>query len=154
MVQFWKYWFFKIGYFIYLYFKCYPLSQFPLSYPPLPCFYEGALPPTHPFPPNCPSIPLHWGVKPSQDQGPPLPLMLDKAPSAPSVLPLTSPFGSLCLVRWLAASIHICIGQDLAEPLRRQLYQHVLCGITIVSGFGVCLWDGYPGQAVSGWLER
>jgi hypothetical protein len=26
-----------------------------------------------------PSIPLCWGIKPSQDQGPPLPLMPDKA---------------------------------------------------------------------------
>jgi hypothetical protein len=36
-----------------------------------------------------------------------------------------------------------------AEPLRRQLYQapvskHFLAS-TIVSGFGVCIWDGFPG---------
>ena len=51
--------------------------------------------------------------------------------------------------------ICICIGQDLAEPLRRQLYQapvskHFLAS-AIVSGFGVCMWDGSPGGAVSGW---
>jgi hypothetical protein len=89
---------------------------------PLSSFYERALPPTHPLLPHRPSIPLHWDIKPSQNQGPPLPLMPDKAPSAPSVLPLTLPLGSLCSVQWLAASLHICIGQNLAEPLRRQLY--------------------------------
>jgi hypothetical protein len=58
---------FKIDYFIYLHFKC-PLSWFP----PLQ-------PPTHPIPPHCSSIPLHWGIKPPQDTGPPLPLMPDKS---------------------------------------------------------------------------
>ena len=43
----------------------------------------------------------------------------------PSVLSLTPPLGSLCSVRWLASSIHICIGQALAEPLRRQLYNAI-----------------------------
>jgi len=33
----------------------------------------------HSFPPLCPGIPLHWGMEPSQDQGPLLPLMSDKA---------------------------------------------------------------------------
>jgi hypothetical protein len=65
-------------------------SANPLPTPPLLCFYEGAPhPPSYPLPPQRPSTPLHWGIKPSQDQGPPLPLMPDKAPSAPSVLPLT-----------------------------------------------------------------
>jgi hypothetical protein len=81
--------------------------------------------------------------------------MPDKAPSAPSVLPLTLPLGSLCSVLWLAVSLCICVGQDLAEPFRRQLYQapvskHFLAS-TIVSGFGVCMWDGAPGGTVSGW---
>jgi hypothetical protein len=96
-------------------------SANPLSHPPLPCFYEGASPPSHPLLPHCPSIPLHWGIKPSQDQVPPLPLMSEKAPSAPSVLLLTPPLWSLSSVGWLAVSI--CVGQDLAEPPRRQLYQ-------------------------------
>ena len=75
--------------------------------------------------------------------------MSDKAPSAPSALPLTPPLGSLCSVRWLTASIRISIGHDLAEPLRRLLYQapvskHFLAS-AIVSGFVVCMWDGSPG---------
>ena len=60
------------------------LSPFPvsplqtLSHPFLPCFYEGAHPSTYPLLPHLPSIPLHWCIKPSQDQGPPLPLMPDQ----------------------------------------------------------------------------
>jgi hypothetical protein len=72
-----------IGYFIWLHFKC-PPFQFPFCKPPIsdpfPCFYEGA--PPHPTPrllPPRPSIPLPWGIKPSQDQGSLLPLMPDKA---------------------------------------------------------------------------
>jgi hypothetical protein len=42
-----------------------------------PCFYEGAPPPTYLIPPQCPGIPLHWGIKPSQHQEPLLPLMPD-----------------------------------------------------------------------------
>jgi len=76
-------------------------------------------------------------------------------PSAPSVISLTPPLGSLCSVQWLAVSLQLCISQALAEPLRRQLYQapevmHFLAS-AIVSGFGVCIWDGSPGGAVSGW---
>jgi hypothetical protein len=40
-----------------------------------------------------------------------------QTPSALSVLSLTPPLGFLCSVRWLAASIYICVGQALAEPL-------------------------------------
>jgi hypothetical protein len=52
-------------------------------------------------------------------------------------------------------SIHFCICQTLAEPLRRELNQapvskHLLAS-TIVSGFVDCIWDGSPGGAVSGW---
>jgi hypothetical protein len=75
--------------------------------------------------------------------------------SAPWVLSLAPPLGTLCFVQWMAVSIHFCICQALAEPLRRQLYQaHVsklLLASTIVSGFGDCIWDGSPGGAVSGW---
>ena len=53
------------------------LSPSPLF--PSPFLYEGAPPPTHPFLLHCSSIPLCWGTKPPQDQGPPLPLMSDKA---------------------------------------------------------------------------
>jgi hypothetical protein len=51
----------------------------PLSHPPSSCFCEGVLLPTCPFLPHRHSILLCWGIKPSQDQGPPLPLMPDKA---------------------------------------------------------------------------
>jgi hypothetical protein len=42
-------------------------------------------------------------------------------PSAPSVLSLSPPLESQCSVQWLVVSIHLCICQALAEPLRRQL---------------------------------
>jgi hypothetical protein len=52
-------------------------------------------------------------------------------------------------------SIHFCISQALAEPVRRQLYHSpvskLLLASAIVSGFGGCLWDGSPCWAVSGW---
>jgi hypothetical protein len=76
-----------------------------------------------------------------------------KTPSAPWVLSLAAPLGTLCSVQWMAMSIHFCICQALAEPLRRQLYQtpvskHLLAS-TVVSGFGDCILDGSPGGAVS-----
>jgi hypothetical protein len=59
-------------------------------------------------------------------------------PSVPSVLSLT-PLRTPCTVQWLAASIHLCIYQALAEPLRRQLYQapvsKYILPPTVVSGF-------------------
>jgi len=69
--------------------------------------------------------------------------------------PPNSPIGVPVIIRWLALTILICIGQDLAEPLRRQLYQapvskHFLAS-AIVSRLGVCMWDGSPGGIVSGW---
>jgi hypothetical protein len=73
--------FFKvfIGYFIYLHFKCYPPSWFPLRIPPshplLPASMR-ALP--HPLQSHNPSIPLRWGIEPSQE-GPPCSLMPDKS---------------------------------------------------------------------------
>jgi hypothetical protein len=41
----------------------------PLSNPQIHYFYECAPIPTYSFPPYHHSIPLHWGIKPSQDQG-------------------------------------------------------------------------------------
>ena len=75
--------------------------------------------------------------------------------SAPSLLSLTPPFGTLCSVQWLAASICLCICQALAEPLRRHLCQdpvskHFVAS-AVVSGFDDCIWDGFPGRKVSGW---
>jgi hypothetical protein len=51
----------------------------PISHFPSPCFYEGVPSPTYPFPTPLPCIPLHWGIEPSQDQGPLLSLMPKKA---------------------------------------------------------------------------
>jgi hypothetical protein len=50
----------------------FPLPPTPPITSPCPCFYEGAPPLTHPLlpPPFPPCIPLHWGIEPSQDQGP------------------------------------------------------------------------------------
>jgi hypothetical protein len=63
-----------------------------------------------------------------------------QTPLAPRVLFLSSSIGDLVLSLWLAESIHLCICQALAEPLRRQLYQvpvnKNLLASTIVSGFG------------------
>ena len=83
-----------------------------------------------------------------------LPMRL-QTPSAPTDLALTSPIRVPCSVQCLAVYICICIGQVLAEPPRRHPYQapvskHFLAS-AIVSGFGVCIWDGSPGGAVSGW---
>jgi hypothetical protein len=55
-----------------------PTPQNPLSHPSSPCFNEGAPPLPHPPQPPRPCIPLHWGIEPSQDQGPLLPLMSNK----------------------------------------------------------------------------
>ena len=81
----------------------FPVSplQIPYFIVPLPCFYEGAPPPPQPTR-SCLTILAIlyiWGTKPSQDQGPPLLLMPDKAPSAPSVLPLTAPSEFMCSVQ-------------------------------------------------------
>jgi hypothetical protein len=46
---------------------------------PPPCLYEGTPPLTHLLLPHSSSITLHRGIKPPQDQGPPLPLISDKA---------------------------------------------------------------------------
>jgi hypothetical protein len=77
-----------------------------------------------------------------------------QTPPAPWVLSLAPSLRTLYSVQWMAVSIHCCICQALAEPLRRQLDQtpvsKLLLASTIVSGFGGCLWDGFPGRAVSG----
>ena len=59
-------------------FPGFPLKA-PYAISHLHCLYENAPPPTHLLPSHHLSIPLHWGIKPPKDQGPPLPLMLDKA---------------------------------------------------------------------------
>ena len=59
------------------------LFPFPFHKSPIPssssCLCEDAPPPTYPLQPHHPNIPLFWGIKPPKDQGPPLPMKLDKA---------------------------------------------------------------------------
>jgi hypothetical protein len=77
-----------------------------------------------------------------------------QTPSALLVLPPTLPLGSLCSDRWLASSIHICICQVLAEPLRRQLYQSAvrkyLLGSVIVSQVAAYRMDPQVRQSLDG----
>jgi hypothetical protein len=84
-----------------------------------------------------------------------IPPMRLKTPSAPWVLSLAPSLGTPCSVQWMVVSIYFSICQALAEPLRRQLYQapvsKLFLATTIVSGFGVFLWDGSAGRADSGW---
>jgi hypothetical protein len=72
-----------------------------------------------------------------------------QSPSAPSVLPITLPLGSLDSIQWLGVIICICTGQALVEPLREQPYQAPVskCFLApaIVSRSGVCRWDGSLG---------
>jgi hypothetical protein len=76
LISFFPHWLFYLFTFQMLF--PFPVSlSSPHPFPP-PCFYEGAPPPTH----SClidPTIPLCWGIKPPQGQGPPLPLMSGKA---------------------------------------------------------------------------
>ena len=73
---------FFLDIFLYLHFKCFPLSRCPLWKPPNsslpPHLYEGA-PPTHPLPSSCPGISLHWGIETPQAQGLLLPLLSKNA---------------------------------------------------------------------------
>jgi len=83
-----------------------------------------------------------------------LPMVL-QTPSAPSVLSLTPPLGTLCSVWWLAANILFCISKVLEEPLRRHLYQtlvrkHFLAS-AVGTGFSVCIWDLSLRGSVSRW---
>ena len=67
--------FIYIRHFLYLHFKSYSLSWFLLQKPalPSPCLL------THSLLLPGPGIPLYWGIEPSQDQGPLLSLMTNKA---------------------------------------------------------------------------
>ena len=69
-----------VGYFLYLHFRCYPLSQFPLWNPlPSPDSMKMLLiPPTHSHLTGL-AFPLHWGIQPSSDQGLLLLLIPDNA---------------------------------------------------------------------------
>jgi hypothetical protein len=81
-----------------------------------------------------------------------LPMRL-QTPSTLSVLSLTPLLGTLHSVQWLAVSFSLCTFKALSGLLRRQPYQapirmHFLAS-TIVSGFGDCIWDEFPGGRVS-----
>ena len=73
-------------------FSCFP-SKNSLSHspPPFPCL------PTHTLPLPCPGISLHWGIEPSQDQGPLLSLMSHRPSSATYVAGAMGP--SMCTLR-------------------------------------------------------
>ena len=73
-----------------------------------------------PTPMSCPGIPLHWGIEPSQDQGPLLPSMSNKV--------------ILCYIySWSHGSVHAC-----------SLVGSLLPGISEVTGWFILLfllWD-------------
>jgi hypothetical protein len=73
--------------------SCFPDSPYENSLSPPPTFSS-----THPLLFPVPGIPLHWDVQPSQDQGPLLPLMTDKAISAIYIAGTMNP--SMC-IPWL-----------------------------------------------------
>jgi hypothetical protein len=83
------------------------ISTLQTPYPNLLTLLLWGCSPTYPLLSQGASIPLHWGIKPSQDQEHPFPLMPDKPPSRPSVLPLTPPLGVPVLNGWLWVSISI-----------------------------------------------
>ena len=125
-----RFWSFFFWYFIYLHFKRYPVSHFPsahsLFHPPSSCFYESACPLTHPLsPPHHPGILLLWGIEPLQEEGPPIPLIPDKAAlcyvcswshgtlhvySLVGGL-ISGSFGGGCLVGW-----YCCSSYTVADP--------------------------------------
>ena len=49
-----------------------------------------------------------------------------QTPSASSAFPLTPPYGPLCSVQWLTASICLCTCQALTEPLKGLLCQALI----------------------------
>jgi hypothetical protein len=129
-------------------------STGPRAAPPTDVQQGHHLPHTRPKPwihPPC--VFFGWWSSPQELRGfwlvdnvsPPTPMRL-QTPSAPSISSPTPPLGNPYSVQWLAVSIHLCICQALAEPLRRQPYQapvrkHFPTS-TIVSIFDDCIWDG------------
>jgi hypothetical protein len=58
----------------------FPVSHLQTPYPiPLSPDSMRVLPASDPVPPHHPGIPLHWSIEPSQNQGPLLPVMHNKA---------------------------------------------------------------------------
>jgi hypothetical protein len=56
-----------------------------------------------------------------------------QTPSAPWVLFQAPSLETLCSIQWMAVSIHFCICQVLAEPLRRQMLSFIRVALVIVS---------------------
>ena len=54
------------------------LSPLQMSHPSSLCFASMRVLPTHPLLPHPSRIPLHWSIKPPQDQVPSCPLIPDK----------------------------------------------------------------------------
>ena len=75
-------------------------------------------------------------------------------PSATSVPSPTPPSRTPLSVQYLTAGIRLCICQGLAEHLGGQTYQASiskdLLASAIASRCGDCIWNGSPGEAVSG----
>jgi hypothetical protein len=64
------YWIFSLSIFQMLFSFLVSSLETPYSIPSPPTSMRVfAHPPSHPLPPPLPVIPLHWGIKPSQDQG-------------------------------------------------------------------------------------
>lgn len=131
----------------------FPFQVYSLQIPdaiPLILLLWGCSHTSYPLLPHYHCILLHWGIKPPQYEGTPLPLMPGEDISAFSVHPLTPPLGSLCSVWWLIVSIHICIDQDLAEHVRRQLYHFISCQQAVLGIYNsVWLWGPH-----GGWMPK
>jgi hypothetical protein len=118
----------------------------PLYHLPSPFFYGDVPPLTHPLPPPYTQIPLHWGIYPSQDQGPLLPLTPNKA--------------ILCYIcNWSHGSLHVyslvgglgpgSSGGRTKEPFTRMTNIDKLCHSTVnqmsfFSNWKLCLQDTVP----------
>ena len=93
-----RFFFLNIGYFVYLHSNVILLpgilSKSTSSHSPPTCLHKGPSPSTHPLQPHYPRISLNWGIKPSQEQGPPHPLIADKA-----IL--------CCICSWNHRSLHV-----------------------------------------------
>jgi hypothetical protein len=127
--------------------SCFLVSPLQTPYPILPYPASMRVLPPPPTPVLHVNIPLHWGIKPSQDHGP------DKAPSAPSVLPLSPPLGSLCSVLCYE-HLHLYwsgSGRASQETAVSGFCQQALLGICN----SVWVWCIHvrwiTGRAVSGW---
>jgi hypothetical protein len=88
------------------------LSSFPVSplQAPIPLLPDASMRVPPPLPPHHPSIPLHCDIKPSQNQGPPHPLMPDKPSPTTSAARAMGP--SMCTL-WLGVwSLGVLGGLD------------------------------------------